>query len=527
MNQSQHISPSPWGKSSRQPDESQQHLDVEHLRDDLERRSVHSSVLMVASNATQLFVTTGSMMVLARLLTPKDFGLFAMVSVLTGLIGMLNNFGLPLAVVHQSRIDHRQISWLFWYNAKRNSYIVLLTIAAAPGLVWFFDEPGLLAIIVVLSLGMFILGLTNLHLGLLRRQMRFGTISVLEAVAVMTGAVVGIALAWQGAGYWALVSQQLAMLLVRAGFLWSTCRWRPSSRRELATQPDTDLQALVSYGKYTLYARLLSYIGDNCDRILVAGLAGASQLGLYYNAYRWSFFPVRQLDRPIKSIVIAGSSRLQGNPDQYRTYVRNIFLALLSVALPIVGFVCMHAHDVVLLLLGPQWLDAVPLLRIFSVAAAADCVRRLVVWVYSSEGQTKRRLYWTALSAPLRIVGIVVGAPWGALGIATGYTIAAWALTYPSVLFCLKTSPLRVRDCLGAAWRPTLAMLAATLLLLALQPVLPQLDSLPFRLVFHASSFAVAYITLWISMPGGLQSTRAILNLLKASTRRTAEVTKG
>ena len=524
MNDTPLDSPSRWRRRSHQQGDPQQYLRVDHLRDDLGHHSVRSSAVMLASNAVQLLVAVGSIMVLARLLTPKDFGLLAMVSVLTGLVHVFSDFGLPLAVVHQSQVGHSQISRLFWLNFNWNMCVAVFIVAVAPVMVWFFDEPSLLTIIVVMALGIFTVGLTNLHLGLLHRQMRFGVISLMEAGSAIAGAVVGIVLAWQGAGYWALVFQQLTMLLARAGILWSACRWRPARRRELHLQPGVDLHALVSYGKRTTQARFLNYIGDNFDRVLVARLAGATQLGLYYNAHHWSFFPINQLYLPLKGIVIAGSSRLQNNPDQYRAYMRSVFLALLAIALPTLGFVCTNAHDVVLFLLGPQWLSTVPLLRIFTLAATADCVRRSMTWIYLSEGQTKRRLHWTLISTPLRIMGTLLGASWGAIGIATGYTIASWVLAYPSVVFCLKTSPLRVRDFWSAAWRPAVAGLQAALLLLALQSVLPSFSPLPLRLAFHAGGFALVYVGLWVIMPGGVQSAKAMIDLLKASRLKAAEI---
>lgn len=479
---------------------------------------------MIISHAMQFVVATGATMVLARLLTPRDFGLLAMVSVLTGLVRTFKDFGLPMAIVYQADIDHRQLSKLFWLNLKLSGLVALFIAVMAPLMAWFFHESSLIAITLVIMIGVFATGVTNLHLGLLRRQMRFGIISVMEVGSLLVGAVVGISLALMGAGYWALVFQQWTILITQAGIVWSVCEWRPARLQEIGQQSDAHLQSLLLYSKYTTLARLLDYIGDELDRVLVGRFAGTAQLGLYQHAHRWSTLPVYQMYLPLKSVVIAGCSRLQDEPDHYRAYARNAFLALFAISLPVLAFLFVEAHDIILFLLGPQWLEAILLFKILTVAAFADCTSRVTKWVYLSEGQTKRRFHWTLISTPLMIAGMVGGVPWDAAGVAVGYTVATCVSVYPAVLFCLKTSRLRSQDFWGAVWRPTSAAIVAAAFLSVLRSVLPGSDSLLLRLVAHAGAFAFLYLGCWIAIPGGKERIQAMIALLRSNRASAREL---
>jgi len=168
-----------------------------------------------------------SMMVLARLLLPQDFGLMAMVTAITGFLAVFADLGLSMATIQRPEISHVQLSTLFWVNAALGAGVMLVTVATAPAIAWFYGEPRLAWIALTLSGAFLVSGLAVQHQALLRRHMRFGVLAWIEISAVAAGAAAGVGLAWSGAGYWALVVMQLAVAAVATAGAWLMYRWRP------------------------------------------------------------------------------------------------------------------------------------------------------------------------------------------------------------------------------------------------------------------------------------------------------------
>jgi PST family polysaccharide transporter len=165
----------------------------------------------------------GSTVVLARLLTPQDYGLFGMVTVIRGFVSMLNDMGLSMATIQVAEINHRQISTLFWVNVAISITIMLLTAVIAPTIAWFYGEPRLVSITLVLASGMIFGGLSVQHRALLNRQMRFAALAAIDITSMLVSVATAIVSAWYGAGYWALVIMSLASAITATVGAWVMC----------------------------------------------------------------------------------------------------------------------------------------------------------------------------------------------------------------------------------------------------------------------------------------------------------------
>src|SRR5271166_3442320 len=179
---------------------------TEHLHADLKGRSVRGGLLTITSQGTQFVLQSIATVVLARLLTPADFGLVAMVTAVTGLGSAFADLGLSEATIQRKEISHEQVSALFWINVAIGLGLMLVTMGLAPALVWFYRQPRLKGITFWLSLTFLIGGLRVQHNALLQRQMRFVAIAIRDLVAYSVAVTTTIAMACLGAGYWALVA---------------------------------------------------------------------------------------------------------------------------------------------------------------------------------------------------------------------------------------------------------------------------------------------------------------------------------
>src|SRR5579871_5837242 len=179
---------------------------TDHLHDDLKGRSVRGGVLSLFAQGAQFVLQSTATIVLTRLLTPVDFGLVAMVTAITTVASGFADLGLTEATIQRKEITHNQVSALFWINIGVGLLLTIITAAVAPVLAWFYKEPRLLNITVVLSLSFLIAGLRSQHSALLKRQMRFKALAIRDVVSYAIAVPTAIMLARDGATYWAIVA---------------------------------------------------------------------------------------------------------------------------------------------------------------------------------------------------------------------------------------------------------------------------------------------------------------------------------
>ena len=490
---------------------------VDAVRKDLRARSVRAGVIAAGARGVQILLSFGSVAVLARTLTPEDFGVFAMVLPITILVNTCINHALQTSVIHRSDLDHEQASGMFWLTARVNAVIAAAMALAGPLLARFYGDSRVAGLAAAWAAVLWLASLSAIHEALLKRQMRFGMVMGIGVASALAGVVGAIAAALAGAGYWALFVQVGVMDLFRLAALWIACRWRPASPTHAAkTDCSEGLREMRQYWLHLTGFRALSWLGDYPDRMLAGWAGGAGTLGLYDGGRRWAWYPFTELYLSLSDVAVASFSRVGRDADQYRRFVSRGLLPVLAVSLPAIAFIFVEARSAVLVLLGGQWLGAVPFVRLMTVAAFVGSLSRLMQWIYLSLGETRRQLRWAMrVQTPVMLAAVVIGARWGALGVAGGFTAGTCVLTLPAIAWCLHVAPLRFRDYMAVVWRPVSAAVAAAALLFALGDRLPSLTPLAFDLLLRLALFLAAYALVFLATPGGRASAGAAFAALR------------
>ena len=489
-------------------------LNTDNLRSDLKRRSLLSGLISFAAQPIKLGLGIGSTVILARILTPADFGLVAMVAPLLALADSLSNFGLETAAVQREEIDNQQLSLSFWLSLKINAVIVGLMVIMAPILAQFYGKQELIGITLIMSLGFLAVCLTFVHKSLLKRQMRFGLLTTIEVISLVVAAAIAIFTAYRGWSYWALVLQLVVMQLIQSIGYLIICPWLPEKQIQ-SKKTDANLQAMLSYGTHLTGFRFLMRIGMQLDRILIGYLSGATALGLYQVAYKWSYFSFEQVYFPLFDVAVSSFSRTLHDTNLYRSYCRKGLMLLFALCMPALAFSFVEAEKLLLLLLGNQWLEAVGLFRVLSIAVFVGSMYRVTKWLYLSAGQTQQQFRWGLIHTPIVITAVVIGSQWDAFGVANGYTTAICLLTFPSVAFCLKTSPLNGKDFLAAVFCPAFSSISAAVILYLCKQILPSFDNTIITITVSFIIFCITYIFLWLVLPGGRQAIVEVWQNLK------------
>nr|WP_269205199.1 lipopolysaccharide biosynthesis protein [Motilibacter aurantiacus] len=424
------------------------------MRPALGRRATRGLAVTLGGQWGRLVLQTLSTAVLARLLLPGDFGLVAMVVAVTGLAEQVKDLGLAAATVQRDKLEDRQVTGLFWVNAALGTVLAALVAACAPLVAAFYGRDELTGLTAVLALGFVAGGLSVQHAALLQRRLRFGALAVCETGSFAVGVVAAIAAAEAGAGYWALAVLPLTAGWTRAALLWTFCRWRPGSPRRGA-----GIREMLSFGGGVSTFNLLNYISRNADNVLIGKVSGATSLGLYSRAYTLLLLPLQQLNGPLASVAVPVLSILRAEPAKYRAFYRSAVGGLALVGMPLVVLLVVCAPEVVALLLGPGWDDAVPIFRALGLAGVVHVVGNTNGWIYVSWGSTGRMARWALVSRPLMVASIAAGLPWGPLGVAVSYAVGQLVLAVPGFANAVRDTPLSLGDVGGAVWRP--AVLAA------------------------------------------------------------------
>jgi PST family polysaccharide transporter len=413
-----------------------------HLMTDLKGRSLRGGVVTVASQMCKFLLNMAAIVVLARLIAPEDFGLIAMVATVTNLVVVFKDMGLSMATVQRAEINHAQVSTLFWVNVVFSLAIALLIAALAPAIAWFYGEPRLTPITLVLASGLALSGLMVQHEALMRRQMQFTDLATLQIVSMLVGTGTAIVLALHGAGYWALVLKQLAEQITSTVGVWMMCGWRPGLpvRR-------SGVRSMLAFGSHLTGFNIVNYFARNLDNVLIGWRWGAQPLGLYDKAYQLLLLPIQQINTPFAAVATPALSRLVDSPERYRqTYLR-ILDKVAMLTMPGVAFMIVTSDWLVRVVLGSQWSDASRIFAWLGIAAFTQPVSNTTGWLFMTQSRTRDMLQWGLIGGFLSVASIIAGLPWGTVGVAASYSISGLVIRTPLLYwFVGRTGPVRTTD---------------------------------------------------------------------------------
>ena len=409
---------------------------------DLGHKALKGSVFIGGAQAMKIVLQFVSVVVLARLLMPEDFGLVAAVSPLIIFLGLFQDFGLQQAVVQRKDISHTQMNGMFWLTIAIGAVRAVVMVSISTLVAWFYDEPRMQMITIAVTVSMMLNAILSLPLGLLNREMRFGLIAALEVTASVSGLLVAIWAALNGFGYWALVmSPAMSALVVLIGS-WVGSGWKPGLP---SVRVDRDI---LSFGMNLTGAKFVNFFSRNLDNVLIGRFVGAEGLGFYDRAYKLMLFPLENVGWPLSRIMTPVLSRLQDDPERFRrVYMRSVG-ALTLVSVPGVAALVITAEETIGLLFGERWLGVVPIFAWLGLAAMVQPLTTSSGWVFISLAKTDVMFRWGIFAALTTIAAFVGGLWWdGVVGLAMAYALSEVFIRMPALFAVMaRTTPIKFFD---------------------------------------------------------------------------------
>lgn len=415
---------------------------TDHLLKNIGNRAVSGGFITFGAQGAKFFLNFVAAAVLARLLSPRDFGLVGMVLGVTAIVGVFKELGLSTATVQRDTITQQQVSNLFWINVGFSGVLSCISAALAPLMASFYHDLRVTNIMLALSVTFLLTGSTVQHQALLTRQMRFQSLALIDVTSIAFGFTSACFLAWLGIGYWALVAQQISTVVCSLAMTWLISGWRP----HMPTR-NSGVRPLVKFGAHLSFADFIAQFAVNTDSILLGRFYGAVPLGLYTRAQVLLARPIQQVVAPINSVLIPVLSRLQTDPDRYR---RSYMQAYGGLALAVFSFSAMCfalTKPLVLVILGPKWTGVIPLFAGFTLVAISQPLGAICSWIYESQGRGADQLQNHTAAGLVTVAAYVIGLRWGPMGIIVSLAIVSLLIRLPIVYYIAgRSGPIRTRD---------------------------------------------------------------------------------
>lgn len=459
------------------------------------RLAVRGAGATILSSGIALVIQMLATVVLARLIAPADFGLVALVTTVSLLFVNFGLNGFTEAVIQREEITHDLASNLFWITLGGGLLLTIGFAKAGSLLASFYHNPRVAHITAPISLSIVLTSLSVLHLALLKRAMRFASVSANDVVARAVSVLVSIVMGVEGLGYWALIAGVLAQPIVTALGAFYLCRWSPGFPRRAEGTSAMVQFAANTYGRFSI-----NYFARNVDNLLVGWRFGAFSLGFYKKAYDLFALTASQTTAPLTNVAVSALSRFHPRSIEYRKHLLGALSVLAFLGMALSAEFTLVGNHLIRVLLGRGWEPAGRIFTFFGPGIGMMVIYHMHGWIHLSIGKADRWLRWGIVEVAVTCGMFLLALPWGADGVAAAWTVSFWVLTLPAFVYAGRPIRLGVRPIIGAVWKYAVAATFAGCVTFeimrrvpALFKVSTSLQAAILQLVVISSVFAALY----------------------------------
>lgn len=417
----------------------------------LGRKAARGGIVTIVGQGARIGIQFLSIIVLARLVAPQDFGYVTMVVALAGFGEVFRDFGLSVAAIQSPLLTRGQRDNLLWLNTAIGAVVGVVFYAGSGFLADVYQEEAIEDIAKILSLTFIFNGVTAQYRANLSRDLRMGRLALVDVVGQAAAFLISTGMALAGAGYWAVVALYLgrSVAMALAGVLAGG--WLPGlPTRNAAMKP------LLKFGWNLLVSQLTVYASKNIDAVMIGRNWGPTAVGFYNRAFEFLILPLTQINAPASRVAIPVLSSLQSNNRRFWEFLLFGQKILVHAVVFFFSLAFLIADNVVTIALGPGWEPVVPLFRVLCIAGVFEAVHYASYWIFVSQGLTSTLLRYTLTSRPVLILMVVAAAQGGVMEVAAAYSLWS-AMAWPYALWCLSRSiELPVRTMIANCLRPLL-----------------------------------------------------------------------
>lgn len=474
------------------------------FRMSLKQQAVRGSFSMLSGQLLKFALNLGSITVLARLLSPDDYGLVAIALSTTVILETFREAGLSTATLQRPTLSQIELSSMHWVNVGLGFAVFLFVLGLAPVMRSIYDREQLLYILPCFGAVGLVASFGVQRAALLQRNLEFRKLAIADVSSQAAGLVAGIAAALQGAGYWALVISQGTTAIGYNLALAVASDWRA----DLVVDREK-IRPLLSFGASIMASRVLNRMARGLDALVIGYFLNTAAVGIYNRAQSILNRPLDQLASPVLKVALSVMYRLSDDARRFSDGVMAM-LGLISLGSSIlVLFFLNFAGPIVLVMLGDNWSASVPIFIALTPFAFVEPSACFLSDVLVAKGDSRALLKWTVVSVVIIGLGLLVGLQWGLVGVATSFGLFGLFVRMPLfMLYTCRTTGLSFPT-MARFILPSLAAGAAGAVLPIYHQVSGQELSLPESCIQASVSF-IAFAAVYLSFRQGRKMVELI-----------------
>jgi PST family polysaccharide transporter len=379
------------------------------------------AITQVVSEGSRVLVA----LILARLLSPRDYGVAGMAMVCVSFASLFTDPALGTALVQRSRITEKDRSTVFWTTCTVGAAVALIGVALSGYVADMFGQREVKPLFMVLSAGLFLSAVGVTQLALLTRTLSYRSIEIREIGATLVAAVCAVAVALAGFGPWAIITNWLVFTAVSLVLVWFMTPWRPTF-----TFSRSSLVDLGGFGVKVFGARVLTWGNSNMDNVLIGRFLGAAPLGAYALAYNVMYVPITRISVPLMSVLSPAYARMQHDGERLLAAWLKSKSTITALLGPAFAVVIVVAPDLVPVAFGPKWHAAVVPVQLLCLAGLAQTLVAVHWGILTALDRPGTLVRINLLVTVVTVAAFVAGLPFGIVGVAAFYAGARWLLVF-------------------------------------------------------------------------------------------------
>ena len=369
-----------------------------------------------------MFISFISGIILARLLTPYDYGCIGMLSIFMVLAESFIDGGFGSALIQKKRPTQEDYSTIFWWNLGMALLMYAVLFVCAPAISRFYKIPLLCDVLRVQGLVLFIYAFNIVQRNQLRKKLNFKVLSIVTITTSLIALGTTIFMAYKGFGVWALVAQNLIGAAIPAIVFWFFIKWRP-----IFVFSVKSLKELFSFGFYMFLGHLLNQFGQKIQGLLIGKVYNPSTMGYYSKAEGTEKLASHSISGIMTQVTYPLFAEVQDDKVALGNVIKRMTVTLAYITFPLMFILLLCAKPIFVLLYSDRWLQSVPYFQVLCIAGLAGCLQAVNLQSIAAIGKSKILFWWTLFKRVIGIGAIVLGLYWfGMKGLLVGVVFNYW-----------------------------------------------------------------------------------------------------
>jgi O-antigen/teichoic acid export membrane protein len=399
---------------------------------------------------TRQLISVGLTAVLARLLSPDDYGLVALSSIFVGFVSLFGDLSIGAALIQKSDLDDRDISTSFWTSIITGFVIAGVLFVIAPIAARYYTQPILTYIIDFSAISFCFTGFSSTHRVLLTKKMEFYKLSIINIVFAIFSSVASLILALSGQGVWSLVFGGLIANVLIIPLMWHFEKWRPQFIFDRSS-----FKSLFSFSSYMLASNVIFYFARNTDNLIVGRYLGANVLGLYSMAYNLMMKPLQQISWSVTSVLFPAFSTIKDDTSQIGSFYLKVVKGIALITFPMMIGLLIVSREFILVMVGAKWEGVIEPLQILCLVGALQSIGTVTGSIFTSLGRADLYFKTGAINSLGHIIGFIICIRWGLMGLVKGFLFTNIIFACTNQYITLRLIQLSFKDFFQSLTLPT------------------------------------------------------------------------